>query len=157
ISYFIQLLVLLVLWRVGQLTLFRTFLTMCITSVVGFMMGPITDRLRPEITHLRETWTCCESLIRDLLIAYQVPWFGVQGVLVIGTGIVGTAAAGGLRATLSLAGPVNLVLTSIENVVPIRIAEELKKTGAKGAYRFTRRVIVIGTALFGLLLVPIGI
>jgi|GEM_PF-1068320 O-antigen/teichoic acid export membrane protein len=157
ISYFVQLLLLVVLWRVGQLTLFRTFLVMCITSVAGFLMGPLTDRLRPEIVHLRETWARCKSLSRDLLIANQVRWFGVQGVLLIGTGIVGAAAAGGLRATLSLAGPVNLVLTSIENVVPIRIAEELKKTGAQGAYSFTRRAIVGGTALFGLLIVPIGI
>ena len=157
ISYFVQLLLMLALWRVSQLTLFRTFLVMCITSVAGFLLGPITDRLWPEMAHLRETWARCKGLSRDLLIANQVRWFGVQGVLLIGTGIVGAAAAGGLRATLGLAGPVNLVLTSIENVVPIRIAEELKKTGAQGAYRFTRRAIVIGTALFGLLLVPVGI
>src|SRR5580698_6815476 len=66
ISYFVQLLLLLVLWRVGQLTLLRTFLVMCITSVAGFLMGPLTDRLRPEIVHLRETWARCKSLSRDL-------------------------------------------------------------------------------------------
>jgi O-antigen/teichoic acid export membrane protein len=157
ISYFVQLVLLFILWRAGHLTLFRTFQVMCITSVAALVMGPITDRLRPEIKHLRETWARCKSLSRDLLIANQVRWFGVQGVLLIGTGIVGTAAAGGLRATLSLAGPVNLVLTSIENVIPIRIAEELKRTGAKGAYVLTRRTIVGGTVLFSLLLVPVGI
>src|SRR5580698_4442694 len=56
ISYFVQLVLLFILWRAGHLTLFRTFQVMCITSVAALVMGPITDRLRPEIKHLRETW-----------------------------------------------------------------------------------------------------
>jgi len=157
ISYVIQLALLAVLWRTGQLTLLRTFLVMCITSIAAITMGPITDRLRPAMGHLREAWAQCRILSRDLLVANQVRWLGFQGVLLVGTWIVGTVAAGGLRATQSLAGPVNLVLTSLENVVPIRIAEELNKTGARGAYRFTQRAIVGGIALFGVLIVPIGV
>ena len=157
ISYLVQLLLLFVLWRFGQLTLFRTFLVMCVTSVAACIMGPITDRLWPAIGRLRESWSLCKGLSRDLLIANQVRWLGAQGVLIVGTGIVGTAGIGGLRATQSLAGPVSLVMNSLENVLPIRVAEELKTNGAAGAYRFIQRGILFGVVFFGLLILPVGI
>ncbi len=81
----------------------------------------------------------------------------MQGVLLIGTGIVGTAAAGGLRATQNLAGPVYLLLISLENFVPVRMAETLQATGAAGAYRYARRAIVLGCVFFTLVVLPIGV
>jgi O-antigen/teichoic acid export membrane protein len=157
ISYFVQLVVLFVLWRTGSLTLFRTFAVMCITSIAGFAIGPFTDPLHPATSHIRETWARCKVLSRDLLIASQVRWFGNQGLLLIGTGIVGVAAAGGLRATANLAGPVYLLFTSFENVVPIRIAEVLKTRGTASAYSFVKRLILCTAAFFGLLILPVGI
>lgn len=157
ISYFVQLVMLFVLWRTDRLTLFRTFLVMCITSLAGFAMGPITDRLRPTTEHVRQTWARCKILSRDLLLANQVHWFGVQGVLLIGTGIVGTAAAGGIRATLSLAGPVNMVLSSLENVIPIRVAEEIKRNGAASAHAYLQRAIFSCFVLLSPLLVIVAI
>jgi O-antigen/teichoic acid export membrane protein len=157
ISYTVQLVILFVFWKTGSLTLFRTFMVMFGTSVVAFAMGPITDELRPAMGRLRETWSRCRHLSRDLLIANQIRWFGVQGVFLIGTGIVGTAAAGGLRATANLAGPVYLVLNSLENIIPMRIAEEIKKKGAEGAYSFIKRAIFGGTLFFGLLILPVGV
>jgi O-antigen/teichoic acid export membrane protein len=156
ISYVIQLVLLLVLWRRGQLTLFRTFLVMGMTSAAGFALGPITEHFRPRMSLLKSTWKRGRGLSRDLLIASQVQWFGSQGVLLIGTGIVGATAAGGLRATLNLSGPVNLVLASLENFIPIRISEELKMRGTAGAYAFVRRFILYATTLFGLLIVPVA-
>ncbi len=157
ISYVGQLMLLILLWRVHGLTLFRTFLVMCGTSIVAVIMGPVTDHLRPAIGHLREAWAHCRSLSRDLLIANQVRWFGAQGVLLIGTAIIGTSAAGGLRAAQNLSGPVYLFLIAIENVVPIRIARELKSKGTVGAYALIQRAIFTGTIIFSLLIVPVGI
>jgi O-antigen/teichoic acid export membrane protein len=156
-SYFVQLILLLLLWRFGQLTLVRTFLVMGITSAAGFAVGLISERIRPRASLLKSAWKRSRGLSRDLLIASQVQWFGSQGVLLIGTGIVGAAAAGGLRATLNLSGPVNLVLSSLENVIPIRISEELKSRGTAGAYVFVRRVMLYATSLFALLLVPVAL
>ncbi len=157
ISYGVQFVLLLVLWRIGQLTLFRTFLCMCLTSVAAVIMGPLTDQFRPATGRLRETWARCRHLSRDLLIASQVNWLGTQGLLLIGTWVVGTSAIGGLRATYTLAGPVYLVLSSLDNVIPIQVAGELKKKGTVGAYVFIQRAIYGGMAFLGLLLLPIGI
>lgn len=157
LSYFVQLAVFVVLWRMHTLTLFTTFVIMGVTSLAGFLVGPITDRLTPAMDHLREAWKQCRTMSRDLFVANQVRWFGLQGVLLIGTGIIGTAGAGGLRATLSLSGPMNLVLTAIENVMPIRMAEELKKNGAAGAFALTQKAIFAGAAIFALVALPIAI
>jgi hypothetical protein len=157
ISYGVQFVLLLVLWRIGQLTLFRTFLCMCLTSVAAVIMGPFTDQFRPATGRLRETWAQCRHLSRDLLIASQVNWLGTQGLLLIGTWVVGTSAIGGLRATYTLAGPVYLVLSSLDNVIPMQVAGELKRKGTAGAYVFIQRAIYGGMASLGLLLLPIGI
>jgi len=157
ISYCGQFLLLLLLWRVGRLSLVVTFLVMCATSVAAVVMGPVTDRLRPSWGTLGATWKRCKSLSRDLLISSQVRWFGTQGLFLIGAAVLGSAGIGGLRATQSLGGPIYLILMSFENVVPIRLAEELKKGGAAGAYALTQRFIFVGTLFFGLTTVPIAI
>jgi O-antigen/teichoic acid export membrane protein len=157
ISYFVQLIILALLWRLGELTLSRTFWTMSLTSVAAFLIGPITDRILPSFRNLGSTWAECKSLSRDLLISNQVRWFGDQGILMIATGIVGPTGIGGLRATQSLAGPVSLVLTSLDNVLPIKIAEILKTRGTNGAYAFTRKSILLASLLLGSLLVPVAV
>lgn len=157
LSYFVQLLIFVALWRLHKLTLFTTFMIMGATSLAGFAVGPVTDHLSPAVEHLREAWKRCRTMSRDLLVANQVRWFGVQGVLLIGTGIIGTVGAGGLRATISLSGPMNLVLAAIENVMPIRMAEQLKKSGAAGAFLLTQKMILAGAVIFAVAALPIAI
>ena len=157
ISYCVQFLLLLLLWRVGRLSLVLTFLVMCATSVAAVVMGPITDRLRPARGTLGATWKRCRSLSRDLLISSQVRWFGTQGLFLIGAVVLGSAGIGGLRATQSIGGPIYLILTSLENVAPIRLAEELKKEGAAGAYALAQRWILYSMLFFSVMVVPIAI
>jgi O-antigen/teichoic acid export membrane protein len=157
ISYFVQLIILFALWRLGRLNLFSTFVTMFATSLAAFSLGFVTDRLTPSMEHIRATWDTSKALSRDLLIANQVRWFGLQGVLLIGTGIVGISEIGGLRATMSLAGPVNLVLTSLENVIPIRVAEILKSGGAQQACDYVRRAIYLSVLGLGPVLLVVAL
>lgn len=157
VSYFVQLVILGLLWRFDMLTLSRTFWTMGITSLAAFSMGPLTDRILPSVSHLQSTWEQCRVLSRDLLVSNQVRWFGDQGILMFATGIVGTEGIGGLRATQSLAGPVSLVLTSLDNVLPLKIADILKAEGTPGAYRFTRNMMLLATVSLGSLLVPVAV
>jgi O-antigen/teichoic acid export membrane protein len=156
-SYCVQFVLLLVLWRMGRLTLLLTFLVMCVTSVAAVVMGPVTDRLRPSRGTLGATWKRCRSLSRDLLISSQVRWFGTQGLFLIGAAVLGSAGIGGLRATQSVGGPIYLILMSFENVVPIRMAEELKKTGAAGTYALAKRWIAVSSFLFAVAMVPIAV
>jgi O-antigen/teichoic acid export membrane protein len=157
ISYCVQFLLLLLLWRTGRLNLLLTFLVMCVTSIAAVVMGPITDRLRPSWGTLGATWKRCRSLSRDLLISSQVRWFGTQGLFLIGAVILGSAGIGGLRATQSVGGPIYLILMSFENVVPIRMAEELKRSGAAGAHALAQRWILGSTFFFALALLPIAV
>ncbi|MFZ0304488.1 MAG: MATE family efflux transporter [Terracidiphilus sp.] len=157
ISYCLQVLALFVLWRLHGLTLFRAFVVICATSLAAVVMGPITDRLRPELGHLRKTWEQCKSLSHGLLVSSQVRWFGSQGVFLFGTVILGTAVVGGLRAAQYVCGPLYLFLLALENVIPIRIAEELRRKGPEGAHAFTQRTILTGIAISGLIILPIAI
>jgi O-antigen/teichoic acid export membrane protein len=157
ISYVVQFILIFVLWHFGQLTLVRTFLVMTVTSVAAIMMGPITDGLWPSLTYLGGAWHRCKVLSRDLVIANQIRWIGIQGVLLIGTGIIGVSASGGIRATMNLAAPVTLVLNSLENVFPIRIAESIKSKGVMGAYQLTRNGLIGGTLFFTLILTPVAV
>jgi O-antigen/teichoic acid export membrane protein len=157
ISYFVQLLLLAGLAWTHHLNVLVTFCVMALTSTAAFAMGPITDRLRPSITTLRDVWKQCRRLSRDLLLANQVRWFGDQGILLIGTWIVGVADIGGLRATQSLAGPVNLVLSALENVIPIKVGELLKTKGTAAAFGYTRNTMLACTLFLTALLIPVAI
>lgn len=157
ISYCVQFLLLLVLWHMGRLTLQLTFLVMCLTSVAAVAMGPLTDRFRPSRGTLGATWKRCRSLSRDLLISGQVRWFGTQGLFLIGAAVLGSVGIGGLRATQSVGGPIYLILMSFENVVPIRMAEQLKRTGAAGTYAMAKRWIAMSSLLFSVAMVPIAV
>lgn len=157
ISYFLQLIVLAILWRTGRLTLVTTFWTMSSTSLAAFLLGPIAGRLSPSFSQLKESWEQCKGLSRDLLVSNQIRWFGSQGILLIATGIVGPTGIGGLRATQSLAGPVNLVLTSLDNVLPVRIADILKTKGTDGAFKFIRNSILLATLGLGMVVLPIAL
>jgi O-antigen/teichoic acid export membrane protein len=157
ISYVGQLGCLFVLWHLGRLSLVTTFLVMCLTSAAALIMGPVTDRLRPALGRLRETWRRCRGLSGGLLAATQARWIGSQGVLLIGAGIVGSAGIGGLRATQGLAGPMTLVVLSLENFVPMRIGEELGRSGAGGAYALVQRLIFGFTLLFALATAPVAL
>ena len=157
ISYFVQLVILAALAWTRHLTLPLTFWSITLTSAAAFSMGPITDRLRPSMARMRETWAQCKRLSRELLLANQVRWFGDQGILLIGTSIVGATNVGGLRATQSLAGPVNIALTSLDNVLPMKIGELLKTKGTAGAYAYIRKAMIVSTLAMGLVLIPIAI
>jgi O-antigen/teichoic acid export membrane protein len=157
ISYCVQFLLLLLLWRMGRLSLVLTFTVMCVTSVAAVVMGPLTDRLRPSWGTLGATWKRCRVLSRGLLISSQVRWFGTQGLFLIGAVILGSAGIGGIRAAQSVGGPVYLILMSFENFVPIRMAEELAKRGAGGVYALAQRWILGGTLFIVLPMVPIAV
>jgi len=92
-----------------------------------------------------------------LALASDFISYVVQGVFLAGTAILGTAMAGGLRAAQNIAGPLYLFLLALENVVPIRIAEELKRRGPAGAQGFTQRAIFAGAAASGIIILPIAV
>ena len=70
--------------------------------------------------------------------------------MLVGASVAGPQAAGGVRATQNVIGPVNIAFQALENIVPIRAAEEMRRGGIHQAARFLFR---FGSAGFVALLV----
>jgi O-antigen/teichoic acid export membrane protein len=150
ISYGGQVVVLTILWAEHWLTISSAFWTIAITSGVAFGIGAFTDRLQSNMTSMRNAWRRIHSLSIDLGIANQLQWLVYQGAMLVGASVAGPQAAGGVRATQNVIGPVNIAFQAMENIVPIRAAEEMRRGGIQRAAKFLFR---FGAAGFLVLLV----
>jgi O-antigen/teichoic acid export membrane protein len=150
ISYGGQVIVLGLLWEMHWLTIGTAFWTIALTSGIAFFIGAILERLRSTRTETSTAWRRIRSLSIDLGIANQLQWLVYQGAMLVGASVAGPQAAGGVRATQNVIGPVNIAFQAMENIVPIRAAEEMRVGGIQRAARFLFR---FGAAGFVALLV----
>lgn len=134
-----------------RLDVASAFWIIAATAFIGFITGFGSDRLTPVFAHarsaLREGWQAG----RDYLAAWQFQLLGNQGVFMIGAGVVGTQAVGGVRATQNIVGPINILFQVMENLVPIAAAKRYSKDGLPGLIHFLWRITLLGT----LFLVPL--
>ena len=151
ISYVGQTVVLGALWAIHWLTIATAFWAIAITSGIAFVVGAGVERLSSSRSLTREAWRRIRTLSIDLGISNQLQWLVYQGAMLVGASVAGPQAAGGVRATQNVIGPVNIAFQAMENIVPIRAAEEMRRNGIRGASRFLFR---FGAAGFvGLLIV----
>lgn len=151
ISYVGQVVVLGGLWAMHWLTIATAFWAIAITSGVAFLVGAGIERLGSSRSLTGEAWRRIRTLSIDLGISNQLQWLVYQGAMLVGASVAGPQAAGGVRATQNVIGPVNIAFQAMENIVPIRAAEEMRRNGIRGASKFLFR---FGTAGFvGLLIV----
>ena len=95
---------------------------------------------------------------RDYLLSGQLQWLGTSGVIMVGTGFIGTQAAGAIRASQNLLGPFNVLFQWMENVIPGRAALRLREGGRDQLALYLNRLGWIGflaIGLFAVLLPPI--
>lgn len=101
-------------------------------------------KVRPDITAAGNLLKKHARLSRDLFLSSQLQWIASSGVVLIGAGVVGQAAAGVIRVIQSALGPINVVLQWMENVIPVRSAQ-LYGNGGRGALgRFLVRCSGLG-------------
>lgn len=150
ISYGGQVIVLGILWAMHWLTIGTAFWTIALTSGVAFLLGAAIEKLRCTRSETRASWRRIRSLSIDLGIANQLQWLVYQGAMLVGASVAGPQAAGGVRATQNVIGPVNIAFQAMENIVPIRAAEEMRLGGIRRAAKFLFR---FGAAGFMALLV----
>lgn len=150
ISYAGQVVLLCVLWAAHWLTIGTAFWTIAITSGLAFVVGAWLERLRSSYALLRDGWRRIHSLSIDLGISNQLQWLVYQGAMLVGASVAGPQAAGGVRATQNVIGPVNIAFQAMENIVPLRAGEEMRRNGIQGAARFLFRFGLVG--FVGLLL-----
>lgn len=144
ISYLGQVIVLLGLWRVHQLTMNTALWSIALTSGVAFALGALLERLSCTRAETRAAWRLSHASSVDLGIANQLQWLVYQGAMLIGAGVVGAQAAGGVRATQNIIGPVNVAYQAMENIVPVKAAEEMRRGGIERASAFLFRFGAMG-------------
>lgn len=150
ISYVGQVVILSALWLTHHLTIATAFWAIAVTSGLAFLTGAVLEGLRSTREISRNAWRRIRSLSIDLGIANQLQWLVYQGAMLVGASVAGPQAAGGVRATQNVIGPVNIAFQAMENIVPIRAAEEMRRGGIHRAARFLFR---FGAAGFLALLV----
>ena len=150
ISYVGQVVVLAVLWAAHRLAIGTAFWAIALTSGLAFALGAFREHLGSTRTLTRAAWRRIRSLSIDLGISNQLQWLVYQGAMLVGASVAGPQAAGGVRATQNVIGPVNIAFQAMENIVPIRAAEEMRRSGIRGAARFLFRFGAVG--FVGLLL-----
>jgi O-antigen/teichoic acid export membrane protein len=139
ISYGGQVIVLALLWASHCLTIGSAFWTIALTSGLAFGIGAALERLRCSRAETTSAWRRIHSLSIDLGIANQLQWLVYQGAMLVGASVAGPQAAGGVRATQNVIGPVNVAYQAMENIVPIRAAEEMRRGGIHRAAKFLFR------------------
>ena len=158
ISYPGQALLLLALYYFHRLTVNSALWSIAVTSGAAFLLGFLIERLRFAQAEVRTAWQQSHRLSRDLAIASQLQWFVYQGAMLFGAGILGAEAAGSVRATQNVVGPINVAYQAMENLVPLRAGEEMRRGGIPQVVRFLVRfglkglaalsVLFLGMALF---------
>jgi O-antigen/teichoic acid export membrane protein len=152
ISYCGQVVLLLGLRYVQRLTVHTALWSIAITSAAAFLLGRVFERLDGNRAEVEEAWRQSRTLSRDLAIANQLQWFVYQGAMLIGAGVLGAEAAGSVRATQNVVGPVNVAYQAMENLVPLKAGEEMRRGGvtrvAAFLFRFGSRGFLALTVLF---------
>jgi len=144
ISYLGQVLILCILWWAHRLTMNTALWTIALTSGAAFVLGAVLERLGCTREETAEAWRRSRGLSIDLGISNQLQWLVYQGAMLIGADVLGAQAAGGVRATQTIIGPVNVAYQAMENIVPLRAAEEMRRGGIKRASTFLFRFGALG-------------
>ena len=144
VSYLGQVLVLSILWWMHQLTMNTALWSIAVTSCVAFALGAVSERLGCTREETADAWRRARGISIDLGISNQLQWLVYQGAMLVGAGVVGAQAAGGVRATQTVIGPVNVAFQAMENIVPVRAAEEMRHGGIERASAFLFRFAAAG-------------
>jgi O-antigen/teichoic acid export membrane protein len=149
ISYLGQVTAFVVLWRFHRITVDTAYYAIAATSFLAFAIGLVREDIKPawhEVkSSVRHTW----AMGRSLLIASQSQWLGSQGILLIVAAIAGVSATAGIRAAMTLMGPVNVLLQLLENILPVRAAQVFAARGEQQLTAYLRRTTIVLLSVIG--------
>ncbi len=147
ISYGGQVTLIVLLGLRETLTVATAFAIIAGSSFTAFAVGCLHSKLRPAMKEARDVLFDGWRTGRDYLVAWQFQWIGTQGVLMVGGGLLGTQAAGAVRAVQNVVGPFNLVFQTMDNVIPVMAARRYADRGMDKLVSFLWRISLLGTAV----------
>lgn len=154
IAYGGQLIALLGLLHAGRLTPASALWAMTCSFGASAFLSMVVLRCWPDFRSTRDVLRANWRSSRDYLASWQLQWVASQGVILIGTGVIGTQAAGAIRAAQNLLGPLNVLFQWMDNVIPVRAALHQRDRQADSLSEYLARLRRIGLAgLFAFLLV----
>jgi O-antigen/teichoic acid export membrane protein len=140
----------------GRLDVATGFWIIAVASLASFAIGFLHNRLRPVFGHVREVLREGWRTGRDYLMAWQFQWLGSQGVFMVGAGIVGTHAVGGVRATQNIVGPINILFLAMDNLIPVAAARRYGNSGLSALSRYLWKITLWGTILLAPVLLTLS-
>jgi len=152
LSYVGQLAALILLWWARRMSIGAAYYAIAATSLLAFGWGFANHDLTTTWSEIKAAAPRAWQLGRNLVVVAQIQWLGSQGIFLLIAAITGVDAASGIRAAITLMGPVNVVYQSFENVIPVRASRAYAEGGERKLVAYLMRT---GTILGVLVGVPI--
>jgi len=150
VAYGGQALAISILWWKHSLTGSVAFYAIAATSAVAALIGWWQLRrslsLQYDFEVTKENWHFGKWLAAGYIVGN---WLSSQLLVFLAAGILGTWAAGILRAMHTVFGPMRIVAQAISLTLPTKLATALESEGAAGFRREARLAFATATPLFG--------
>lgn len=151
LAYGGQTLAILFFWWNGSLTGTVALYAIAVTSAVAALVGGWQLRqslaLQYDFEVTKENWHFGKWLAASYIVGN---WLSSQLLVFLAAGLLGTWAAGVLRAMHTVFGPMRILAQAISLTLPTKLARTLDSEGTQGFRREVRAAFLTATPLFGL-------
>ena len=147
ISYGGQIVILFLFYKLGKLSIANVFWAITVSSAVAFLLGALTENIRPAWSYAWQAFQRSWRFGRDLLFSGQIYWVGSQGILIFAGSILGAKAVGGIRAAQNIVGLLNIFFQAMENIIPIQAAQHYIQNQITGLMNYLKKIILLGGLL----------
>ena len=130
----------------GTTALLLIAVTSSIAAVVGLWLLRRSLSVQYDMQVTRENWHFGKWLAASYLVGN---WLSSQLLVFLAAGLLGTWAAGVLRAIHTVFGPMRIVAQAFSLTLPTKLAHTLEQEGKEGFRREVRRAVLTATPLFG--------
>jgi O-antigen/teichoic acid export membrane protein len=149
LSYAGQVVVFVSLWWLGRMNVNAAYYAIAVTSLAAYAVGFFKEDIGSNWGEIRSSFARSWPIGRSLLVVGQSQWLGSQGIFLIVAAVVGVNSAGGIRAALTLMGPVNILYQLLDNLIPVRGAHVYATSGEFGLVAYLRRAGAFFAVLVG--------
>lgn len=122
----------------------RALWVMAVTFSTSALLTLYYVKIWPNASSLKSVVLAHWRAGRDLFATWQLQWVASQGVILLGTGMVGPQAAGAIRAAQNLLGPITVISQWMDNVIPVRAAVRFRDWGLAALVSYLGRIAWIG-------------